>query len=212
MKKVLFAMVLTLVLAGIASAQGPKINFYAGGGMALPMGPDDFKDYWKSGISFGGGVGFQQSANMELKAMLFYNKFDVDEDGMIEEIEEAYGIDASGLEIDGGEMTAIEIMGVFKYSLGLPEAPARPYLLGSVGITAMKVAEATISYGSEYGSETTPETTESKLSFGVGGGVDIKIGATTALFAEAQYMYVSTEGDAITYLPIRGGIKFTFGQ
>ncbi len=197
MRKLLVAVALILMLAVGASAQSPKICLYAGGGMGLPMSPEVFSDGWKAGLNFGGGVGYLASPQFEVGGTLYYNSF---------------GLDVpSGVGIDGGSFTSLEIMANFKYliAVGAEDASFKPYLLGKIGMATVDVTDITLTEG-EY-VYTMGVIGETKLAYGFGAGADIAISPKAAVFFQTNYTFVATSGESMSYLPFSAGIKFWLG-
>lgn len=74
-------------------------------------------------------------------------------------------------------------------------AGPKPYITGGLGYYNIKVNELNVS--------------ESKVAFGLGGGVAFPLGTGgNRLFAETRYTSVSTDGTATKFLPIVVGISF----
>ena len=81
------------------------------------------------------------------------------------------------------------------YAFGPKASPVRPYLLGGVGFFNFK--------------ESVSGASTSKVGFGAGGGVAMKLGAgSTRLFVEARFSSVSANGGTTTFVPIRAGLRF----
>lgn len=86
----------------------------------------------------------------------------------------------------GGNVSAL-------YHFSAPAATARPYILGGLGF-----------YNREaFGSS------ETKLGFGLGGGVLFGLGGFNA-FAEARYLSVQTSVFTTTFVPLSVGLMFGY--
>jgi outer membrane protein with beta-barrel domain len=79
------------------------------------------------------------------------------------------------------------------YHLGDRAAKVRPYILGGLGF-----------YNVDFGGTS---SSESKLAFGLGGGILFGVGTMHA-FLEGRYMSVQTSGSSINFLPISLGVMF----
>jgi hypothetical protein len=79
------------------------------------------------------------------------------------------------------------------YHFSAPNAQARPYVLGGLGIF-------NVDPGS--GSET-------KVGYSLGGGVTFSLAGLNA-FAEARYMSIQTSGSSATLVPITIGLMFGY--
>lgn len=79
------------------------------------------------------------------------------------------------------------------YHFSAPNAQARPYLLGGLGIYNVDVGP----------------TSETKIGYALGGGVTFNIGGFNA-FAEARYASIQTSGSSTTFIPISVGLMFGY--
>jgi opacity protein-like surface antigen len=81
------------------------------------------------------------------------------------------------------------------YAFGTKADQLRPYIMGGIGYFNFK--------------ESASGSSESKVGFGGGAGVALKVGTgSTRVFAEARFTSVSTSGGSTTFLPIRAGLRF----
>lgn len=78
------------------------------------------------------------------------------------------------------------------YHLGDRAAKVRPYVLGGLGF-----------YNADFGGG----SSQSKLAFGLGGGILFGVGTMHA-FLETRYMSVQTSGSSLNFLPISLGVMF----
>ncbi len=209
MKKLVLVAFLIIAVAATCSAE-QKLNpvLYLGGGISMPIGPQVFKDYWKMGVGFGGGIGFQLNPNMELIADIYYNQFSFDDSKFLSDI----GV--TGASVDGLEFKMLEVMADFKYAFtsGQGESKFKPFLIGGVGIGAAKFADATVT--GDLGTKTVPASSisESKVMFGAGAGFDYMFSPKAAFWLLGRFNIVSTSGESTTYLPVRAGVKFMLGS
>ena len=79
------------------------------------------------------------------------------------------------------------------YHFSAPNAQARPYVLGGLGI-----------YNFDPGTDA-----ETKLGFALGGGVTFGLGGLNA-FAEARYVTIQTAGSSASLVPITIGLMFGY--
>ena len=79
------------------------------------------------------------------------------------------------------------------YHFSAPNADARPYVLGGLGI-----------YNVDPGVDS-----ETKLGFAFGGGVTFNLAGFNA-FAEARYLSIQTSGSSSTLIPITIGLLFGY--
>jgi hypothetical protein len=71
-----------------------------------------------------------------------------------------------------------------------------PYVMGTVGFVNLKA------------SATGASASETKITFGGGGGVKFKAGTDASIFAEARYLTINTSGSNANFIPITVGVSF----
>jgi hypothetical protein len=71
-----------------------------------------------------------------------------------------------------------------------------PYVIGSVGFMNLKASASGAS------------DSETKLTFGGGGGIKLKAGTDGSVFAEARYLTINTTGSNANFIPISVGVSF----
>jgi opacity protein-like surface antigen len=207
MKKLILIAVILLAFAATSAAQQQmKPVFYAGGGIAMPIGPTFFKDYWKMGIGFGGGVGLQFSPQMEVIGKFYYNTFGFDWDKVI--------AGTSGVTGDGLDFQAIEFGVDFKYMMtaGGEGAPFKPFFIAGVGFAQAKFTDGSVSGGTVTIPISTGGFSETKLALSGGAGFDYMFSPQMGFWVEGRFAMIVTEGESTTYLPLRAGIKLVVGQ
>jgi len=84
------------------------------------------------------------------------------------------------------------------YGLMPASAPARPFITGGVGYYNVKIDDGAGTSASE-----------SKVGFGIGAGVSLKLGTSSnRLVIGTRYTSVSTTGESTTFLPLTVGLSF----
>lgn len=79
------------------------------------------------------------------------------------------------------------------YHFSAPQAQARPYVLGGLGI-----------YNVDFG-----PSSQTKIGYALGGGVTFSLGGLGA-FAEARYVSIQTSGSSLTLVPLTVGLMFGY--
>ena len=77
----------------------------------------------------------------------------------------------------------------------VPAALVKPYLLGGVGLYNVDISTGGVS------------ASETKFTFGVGGGLSFGTGPTR-FFIEGRYVSFQASGGSINFIPITAGINF----
>lgn len=201
MKKFLLVFIVLLAFSGSLCAQDKmKPVFYAGGGMSMPMGPTAFKDFWKMGPSFGGGIGIQISPRMELIGKIYYTTNSFNEDKI-----------ASGVTLEGGKLKflAFGVDGKFMFP-GSKGVGFIPYFIAGLGMTKAELEETTISGDDEV--MPFAAISETKLALNIGAGFDYMFSPKAGLWLDGRLDMVMTEGDSFTMFPLRAGLKFILGN
>ena len=190
MKKLLILTVILAFVAMSASAQVSKpFNIYVGGGLNLPMSPEIFKDYWKTGFHGMGAFGFNSGPNLQILGKIEYHTFPFDFGGI------------PGL--SGMSFNTLMYGGAAKFDFGVPMAPTKPFVLGGMGMATLSVSDL-----EGVGAPISFDVSETKIYIEFGGGVEFKMGPTMNLFLMGRYVNVSSEGDATAFVPITVGLKF----
>ena len=206
MKKLFTVTFLVVALAGFASAQVPSpsdaspFSVYASGSYSLPSS-GGFKDTYKAGISGSLGIGWKMGPGFQLIGKIERHSFAVDFDNI------------SGLSaiagIDGGtnNMWLFGVDG--RYSLGLPAAPMKPYLLGGIGMANIKQTDYTSTdpLATSLLNSSIPNSS-TNFYFNVGGGVELMSTPAFGFFAQIRYVNISVDGGSAGFIPISLGVKF----
>jgi len=163
------------------------------------------------GSVYGNGLG--GGAHLDVNLMMItlrfsgdYVTFSPDQDKYRNELAQLLGNAAPGYSIDGGNINILSVNANAKWTL-LPIPVVSPYLTGGIGLAQLSTGDLTVKYnGSAVGGFPKVEG-ETKTAVNVGAGVDLKLGGI-ALFAEAKYTWILTQGNSTKYIPISVGITF----
>ncbi|MFQ5607528.1 MAG: outer membrane beta-barrel protein [Candidatus Zixiibacteriota bacterium] len=193
----LAAVIMTAACGSSATAQVPetpnlKPKVYIGGGFSALTGPAALKDAFGTSLSFMLGVGLPISVGFEPMAKFHYHDYNLDGAsqtlGFLDPNTKflMYGVDG-------------------KFSIAPPLSPAKPYLVGGIGIFNIKQdATSQTVLGLPI---STPQVSESDVYFNIGAGVDVKLGPTFAFFAEGKYTFAKSSGQTVGFLPILVGLR-----
>src|SRR4030042_3999821 len=87
-----------------------SIGAYANYG--LPMGPEEFKDYFSAGIGFGGEIGYNIGEKTALAASFTAQPFKINTDKIMDDM----GYEGYDIEVEGGDLkTNIISVGINQY-------------------------------------------------------------------------------------------------
>lgn len=182
--------IVAVLAAGVLSAAGSalaaqNLRIGVGGGVLIPM--SDYKDVDKMGWVAGADATYWlMGAPVGIRIEGDYSQ--------------TSHKDQLGVAI-GGNTKIIGGMADVVYAFGTSALQLRPYILGGVGLYNVKVKASA--------GGITVDTSETKVGFGGGAGLALKIGTgSTRVFVEGKFVSVSTSGTSTTFLPIKAGIRF----
>jgi hypothetical protein len=200
MKKLFLALIILIAFGVSASAQIPTpFSLYAGGAISLPQSPSGFKDGYKNGLSGMIGFGWKLMPNLQAVAKAELHSFKVDFDQQ--------GLATSYPALTGGtnNMWMFGVDG--RYSLGLPAAPIKPFVIGGLGLASISQTDFAGDPLATSLNAVMP-TSQSKMYWNIGAGVELKGTPLMGLFAQVRYVSVATDGEASNFVPITLGLKF----
>jgi len=206
MKRSLICVALLLIIVMAVPSQGqgrlPQFELFAGG--AIPLAPDGFKDYFKTGISLHGQYVMFPSPNIGISFGAAYELFMFDSDAFNDEFEEIYGYDPRDFGVDTeGNAGILEIgIGVRPY-LTPATAGSQIFLFGMGTYNVLK-NEITITGGGE---EETVEANENKMGAALGAGLELPAGNMNMII-QGLYRFIFTEEETTSFIGITAGIVF----
>ena len=193
-----------------SSQDASKADLYIAGGLALPSGPEDFRDNWNLGLNLGGGIGFSLSSAVSIAFSGEYAFFPIDETEMLKKA----GASGTGVSvtIDGGTLSILTLAGNVKLLLIPTPGSTAPYFVAGAGFFSLSASDARISasYLGSSSSVTVKFDNESAFYASVGAGMDIPMNEKTSVFFEGRYSIGFTKGENTSYIPIKAGIRIGF--
>lgn len=191
----LLACALCSMRATPASAQDVNplpFSIYLGGGVSLPLGPDStFADVAKPGYNILVGISQKLIPVFDGLFKIEHNVFEND----------------FANEVDGAQWQITLIGGALRARLAGPTTRYKPFLTLGAGIGLSKRTEGRIPSGPNSGVVTEETGRSTSLYYEVGGGIETSLFANVALFVQARYVYINTDDESTTYLPLTAGIK-----
>ena len=158
------------------------------------------------GAGFGGGVHLDvQFAMLSLRISGDYLKFSPDNEKYQQSLENLIGTAAGQFTIEGGGITMWSGNLNAKMAI-LPLPVIKPYLTGGVGFASINAEEAKVMQNGVATKAYPGFSSETKTMWNVGAGVDFSIGVT--LFLEVKYVWIMTEPETSTLVPVTIGITF----
>lgn len=208
MKRLLFLLLLALTVSSLGYSQN-MIGFGVQADYANLNVPEPLKSAYGSG--FGGGLHLDFRFGVAtIRVNGDYITFGADQDAYRDAIfigagGEAAGVVRTDINMEGGRINILSFGANGKFSL--PHMAVSPYAIVGVGSATLSMGDVTVTYrGAPVPGITATETT-TKFMLNTGAGVDFSLGAA-ALFVEAKYTWIFTEGDKSTYFPVTVGITF----
>ena len=192
-----------IILASIVFAQDDsKTMYFINAGFSVPSAPSEFSDYWERGYSIGGGVVLPRSEQVHLLLGFIHSRFGFNGEKLMAD----QGYPNYGFQIDGGQASITSITADYKIFLSSRQNTATPYLLAGTGLFHISTRDATISYQGQ--SESVSGSSETKIGFNAGGGLDIRLNPKMALTLGARIIIGLTEGQSTQYFPLLVGLTF----
>ena len=179
--------------ADAGSIQAPYgLNVF--GGLATPTGT--LAEFSNHGFSIGGSFTYQTSRLMALEiGAATGQRFSFDE--------AALGVPA-GL-VSGANVNVFSLTGGIR--IGNSEAKVAPYGVVGAGLYRVGLSDTEITIPG-LGTQTITGVSENAFGMNFGGGVQSQMSPSTSVFGEVRYHAAFTSGEATTYLPFNGGIRF----
>lgn len=169
---------LSLFGAGSAEALGP-VTAYGGVGYSKLSSPDDLKLLYENGSHFTVGLGFSMAPALQIVPKFEYHSFAPDLLGTITKMKVSmYGVDA-------------------RLSIGPPGFSFKPVLLAGIGLASTEIDISIAGFSARL----SPKETD--FYYNLGAGLDMH-----HFTFQVRYVSVSSEGDAISFMPFTIGMKF----
>jgi opacity protein-like surface antigen len=212
----LLALVSLLCVVGVSAAAPlnpavPKIGFGVHGNFSLGDLPGPTIDGTKAlkdayGPGLGGGVHLDLGLpGLTLRLSGDYLKYSLDEARFRASYAGVFGDAVDQISVDGGGLGIRSVSANAKVAV-MPLPVVRPYVTGGIGLAWLSVDQARTSIADVPGNTFPANTQNGKQSFNLGAGVDLELGIR--LFAEARYVWILTEGERSTYVPVAIGVTF----
>jgi hypothetical protein len=212
-KMILLTVLVLSLIGSCAYAQRTPGTYSIGafGGVAMPQGPKEFKDYFKSGYGFGGEFKYNVNPKMSLAGSFSMVNFGIKEKA----IEDMVGEPGVKVTIEGGGLKVNVIQANLLYYLMPPESATELYLVGGGGYYMMK-PENPDKVEVEFEGETIDitdmmdmgtETSENDMGVQFGAGMDLPLGSMN-LFFEGKYHIVFTEDESTKLITVMAGLRF----
>ena len=212
----LFALVSLLFIVGVSAAAplgpaAPKVGFgvhgnFTQGSLPGPKidGTTALADAYGPGL--GGGVHLDFGLpGLSLRLSGDYLRYSLEERWFRDPYVALFGEAAKVISVRGGGLKIMSASANAKVAV-MPLPVVRPYITGGAGLAWFSVAETRTSIADAPG-RTFPGTTQNgKPTFNVGAGADLDVGIK--LFVEARYVWILTEGEKSTYVPVAIGVTF----
>jgi hypothetical protein len=210
MKKLMVTiLILVLGLSGMSYAQfgqvsrQPQIEVF--GGMAIPLAPQEFKDYYKLGFSFHGQYVIFPSPKFGVSFAVAYEGFTFDDAKFIEDLRRNDPFtDYTGVGVDGTANIFELGIGVRPY-LTSPEATTQFFLFGMATYNILKEKDD-ITYNGQ--TVTSLKNDDNKFGLAGGPGMEMPLTDTMNLIVQGVYRYIFTEDEGTSFLGITAGLVF----
>lgn len=176
-------LLLSLLAVGTAHGQ-KKLNLYFHAGPAMPMGPNQFVDFWGTGFEVGAGVGFTLAGHFEAVLAVQAQQFPFENDEFLSEAD-IIGVD---LVTTGGGISLSSVHAQLKLNLQESRWFA-PYLIGGLGMYWKTFEKTLFTLGGDEVARLARERTTSP-GFMLGAGLALIISPRFRVFVEPGYHFL----------------------
>jgi len=209
----MFVMIFLLVIMStqaFAQIRRSQLELFAGG--AIPLGPEVFKDYYKTGFSLHGQYVLFLSPNIGVTLGGAYELFTFDGDtyvdDFIDEWEDYYWYNY-GMDLDDYDIKADGNFNVIELGVGLrpyltPATASSQIFIFGMGTYNMLSGETTVSVDNE---ESTVKADENKMGLAAGAGLELPAGNNNIIF-QGLMRFIFTEDETTSFIGITAGIVF----
>jgi opacity protein-like surface antigen len=189
---------------------GPGIRFGVHGNFSLSNFPAPEIEGAEA-LSDAYGTGWGGGAHLDVRFVGFtlriqgdYTTYSADEDKFREAYEAVFGGAVSQLGISGGDLRIVTVSANGHLDL-LPIIPlVSPYATGGAGLAWITLEEASTSIAGVPGNTFPSSSQNGRALVNAGLGLAINLGMT--LYVEGRYVWLYTEGETSTYVPITAGV------
>ncbi|MCR4439932.1 MAG: hypothetical protein QHJ34_11250 [bacterium] len=196
------------VLSGQALAQARRgqIELFAGG--AIPLAPDEFKDYFKVGYSLHGQYVMFPSERLGVTFGAAYELFSFNGDKFLDELQTTIGPYRDYFDVTGNGHIVELAVGLRPY-LTPATAHTQFFLLGQ-GTYNMLGTEMTVKIDipGYYSEKETYKDDENKFGIAAGAGFETPLSESMNLIIQGLYRHIFTKDEATTFVGITAGIVF----
>lgn len=201
MKLVKFGLVLAafLVCVGTVSAQNRRNQIELFGGVAIPLAPEEFKNYYKLGGSLHGQYVLFPSPNLGISLGVAVEGFTVDQDAVLED----YGLVGTGVEVDA--TASIVELGVGVRPYLTPATANTQFFLFGMGTYNVLKEKVTATY---LGQTETVEVDGNEFGVAGGAGFEIPAGEKLNIIIQGLTRFIFTEGSTTSFVGITAGVVF----
>jgi hypothetical protein len=183
------------------------------GGIAMPLGPETFKEFWTMGFAANADFSYPITRLFSAMAGVGLSSLSFDEDGFQDYYNSLVGNwggvipggTTANIQIDGPNFQIIELLLGVRFGQPYMGERFRFYLCAGPGYYFM---DATFDNTGSMAGLGSYDLSDSKI--GVWGGAEVFLGLTDklALSLVPRYHMIMTEGDALSYLQATLGISY----
>jgi len=214
--------ILALALAASAAAAAPDpagprtgtdLMAYLHSGLALPVHPAEFDEFWHLGWNVGAGIGVPVAPEWEITVQFQYQHHGADESRQKADLllSGPGGIVAPVASIDGRDLSVLTLMAEARFLV--PSARPSPtwFLAFGFGVGSVSTSDALVT-AEDPGLEPVTVLGDSDTAFATsfGGGVEIDLSGSLRLTVDSIYTLVFTEQTSTQFLPLRLGLARRF--
>ena len=191
MKILMVASILGMTLCGSSSSSSQEHNgidqYYLRAGPSFPSMPGRFYDYWQTGVSVGGGIGWKMSPTTTISLSVDGSRFSIDEQRFLQYFKLGSGSNS----ISGGATSIVMVGGNIHYFP--PDEPVPLYVAGGAALAVSSIGEVEATYSDFSASQ--PSVMRASLLVTAGAGLEFALNPKTDWFVELRYNYAVVKSD-----------------
>jgi opacity protein-like surface antigen len=158
------------------------------------------------GPGWGGGAHLEVGLmGLSLRLSGDYLKYPLDQGRFRDSVSGVLGVAPDQISIEGGGLGVTSFSANAKVAV-MPLPLVRPYVTGGAGLAWLSMDETKTSITGRRVGTFPAARQDGRRSYNLGAGADLDFGVT--LFLEARYVWVLTEGEKSTYVPVALGVTF----
>jgi hypothetical protein len=202
------ALLLAAVVATAGATSADELRIHASGGVAFPLSPAEFSDFWKTGFSVGGGIGVWSSPCWEIVGSFHFQRHTADRSRQAADLLlEGMGLVSGVRAIEGRDAKVVTLTAEVRFHIPTESSSMSPFLAFGAGYFGISTTDARVTPELE-GLDPVTVLGDQDDAFGAtfGAGVEAQVVSRVRLVFDSIYTIGFTERVSTQFLPLRLGL------